>query len=798
MTARASDNAEIQNYVIPKEAWNILTTAKKESVPVFIFGMSGYGKTSLIRNFFKNKNYYYCDENTTLKEYLKISTGKRKTPIPVVFDDIQLVADEKIREQILILTERSDLWPIYISRALYLSWLRPSYAARKYVIIRENMLALSDAQARDFLEARDLHFSTEQVKKLQSFIQGNPFALTAAASRLQQEPDTKKLAPFLQEIFAGKMQQEIKKHWDQDFKTFFLIMSTPNSFTPELAEKLSGSPFVMAYLEKARNTGSFLVKENDHYFIRPIPLAALRHQANITFGSAKIKELALHSAQWYEQNDDFENAMALYLKAERKDCVIDLLIQNAAQNPSNGHYLGLSKYYFELSEKEIEQNIVLMSGMCMVCSMTFKTEQSEYWYEKIKERARTAKGKEKTEAKRRLAYLDIALPHRGSKNILSIIKDLSTLIITKGMKLPAFSITSNLPSTMNGGKDFSDWSLKDKEIMTKYGALIALAAGEDGKGLLNLAMGESQYEKGGTTSDILPFLSRGQLETELSGNIDMTFVSTALLIRFYLINGQYETALLQYTAFEKKCKEKKAVKLLPNLYALRCRIDLLLGDTSSVNVWLTEYAPDENKEIFALLRFQYLTKIRCYLQQGKLTEAFSLNEKMKWYAEHYHRTYISIECKILDAIISYRNNESETWKLYLTDALELGSKYHFIRLFSEEGNSLLPLLKKMRDELTKDPNIDRRYLLQLINETERMASIYRTYGVAVFTSRTAFSDTARNILRYQTEGLSVNEIAERLAIKPETIRYHIKQNYKKLGVKTKSQAVIAAREQHLI
>ena len=41
---------------------------------------------------------------------------------------------------------------------------------------------------------------------------------------------------------------------------------------------------------------------------------------------------------------------------------------------------------------------------------------------------------------------------------------------------------------------------------------------------------------------------------------------------------------------------------------------------------------------------------------------------------------------------------------------------------------------------------------------------------------------------------NLEQIAEKTGISFETVRYHIKQNYKKLGVKTKSEALIAARE----
>ena len=61
-----------------------------------------------------------------------------------------------------------------------------------------------------------------------------------------------------------------------------------------------------------------------------------------------------------------------------------------------------------------------------------------------------------------------------------------------------------------------------------------------------------------------------------------------------------------------------------------------------------------------------------------------------------------------------------------------------------------------------------------------------------------FSENALAILRLQAAGLPVREIAEKLGMKPETVRYHTKENYRKLGVSGKTDAVLAARNLNLL
>ena len=65
------------------------------------------------------------------------------------------------------------------------------------------------------------------------------------------------------------------------------------------------------------------------------------------------------------------------------------------------------------------------------------------------------------QARGRLAWLDISLPQRGVKGLTETIPAVFRLLMNKEVTLPSFSVTSALPSIMNGGKDFSAWSKKD-------------------------------------------------------------------------------------------------------------------------------------------------------------------------------------------------------------------------------------------------------------------------------------------------------------------------------------------------
>ena len=100
------------------------------------------------------------------------------------------------------------------------------------------------------------------------------------------------------------------------------------------------------------------------------------------------------------------------------------------------------------------------------------------------------------EAKNRLTWLDIALPQRGVKGLTETIKSAFSLMRNKEIKLPPFSVTSTLPSIMNGGKDFSPWSKIDDLLYATMRAPVEAVLGKDGVGLADCAIAESKFEKG--------------------------------------------------------------------------------------------------------------------------------------------------------------------------------------------------------------------------------------------------------------------------------------------------------------
>ena len=82
---------------------------------------------------------------------------------------------------------------------------------------------------------------------------------------------------------------------------------------------------------------------------------------------------------------------------------------------------------------------------------------------------------------------------------------------------------------MNGGKDFCEWSKRDRELASKVGRIVEFVLGKYGKGLVNLALAESFLEKSGDNYEVATLAAKGRMQAEAGGKIEQCFVADGIL-----------------------------------------------------------------------------------------------------------------------------------------------------------------------------------------------------------------------------------------------------------------------------
>lgn len=596
-------------------------------------------------------------------------------------------------------------------------------------------------------------------------------------------------------MYQRYLEQSIIAELSTEIVDFLLKISIVDSFTEALAAIITGNSAVNSLIERTMDSGNFLEKKNDVYTLRRQMICALRRKAGKEMSKNDLHNYAVLAGGYYESCGEDNKALELYAKYNDSDRIRELLIRNSRKNPETGYFIEMRKYYLMLSDEDIRSNVYLMSAMSMLYSMLMDFDKSEYWYNELKAYKNRAIGSKQREAICLIAYLDVALSGRGSVNILQIIKDCYTLLTEKSLSVPEFSVTSNLPSLMNGGKDFCDWSKHDREIAATAGNIVCSFLGKYGKGLVNAALAESFYEKGGDPYEIISLISKAKLEAEAGGKTELIFAANATLIRQYISHGEMDNAKELLNSFEKTAQSEKLHRLFPNIEAMRCRMSLYSGDMEAVGQWMKN-APDESRMFNALERYRYLTKIRCYIAYENYDRAYALIETLRYYAERCDRKYINMELDILTSVILFRKGDE--WESRFIKALEKICEYRFIPIISEEGAAVYELLNQCADSCSRNKKINREWFARVISETGRISRCYPMYLKATAKDFSKLQPMDIRILTCLADGLSIQETAVRLNMNYETLRSRIKEVYRKLDAKNKTEAVMTARGMKLI
>ena len=725
----------------------------------------------------------------------------------VVIDNLHTAIKTETQEELYPALQRlmrqKNVWLILISRCQVPRWLVPLYVKYTFCVIEEKELLLTIEEQERFLDAWNVHLTDGTMEMMCQLGVGVPLALKMMAMEMRRMTDRQDGAVDLdrEAIERQCVEQVIRNvwdyleayvydQWDMELQDFLMELSVVDQFDIEKAQFITGKKDAEKLVIQAKEAGDFLIEEDGVYYCRHSLKASMQRRLKRTRSVERIDELYENAGRFHEKKGEILEALKFYELCNDKESISRLLIETARNNPSTSCYFELRRYYLDLPEKVIKQNAVLMASMSMLQSILMNEEDSERWYQILKGYEEEQTGSIKKEARSMLLYLDIGLPHRGIENMTDILKNAGALIKERKAALPEFSVTSNLPSQMNGGKDFCAWSTQDKELAASIGRVMELILGRYGKAVVNLGLAESFFEKGRDNYEVMALAERGRIQAEVAGHLEQYFVAVGILAQLSLFNGYVQDGIDLLDGFEKKAREE-APYLLPNIRAMRCRIDLYRGRTMEILEWQKE-APDESEEFCTMEQFRYLTKVRVYLYNGKTEQAIGLLHRLLFYAENMHRTYVEMEVRMLLAIALERVG-NKVWQSEMQNCLSMAQEYHFVRLISREGSGVLKLLKAGNFKWG-----NKEYKKQVIGECEKMAAFYPSYLKEQVDKKIILSPNALKVLRLQAEGYSTEKIAQILGITVSTVKYHSHETYRKLGVTSKTAAVNEARNWKLL
>ena len=186
---------------------------------------------------------------------------------------------------------------------------------------------------------------------------------------------------------------------------------------------------------------------------------------------------------------------------------------------------------------------------------------------------------------------------------------------------------------------------------------------------------------------------------------------------------------------------------------------------------------------------EYLLLLRLLLAQGEVDAALSLAERLLHKAEAAKRVRRVIELLVLQALIFQKKKDIDQALVVLGKALSLAQPEGYVRIFLDEGESMVKLLFQ-----AKAHRIGQGYASDLLT-TQGEAAGMELPSAQLLSKPLTLREL--EVLKLIEAGCSNQDIADQLVISMPTVKRHISNIYAKLDVESRTQAVSLGKELRL-
>ena len=193
----------------------------------------------------------------------------------------------------------------------------------------------------------------------------------------------------------------------------------------------------------------------------------------------------------------------------------------------------------------------------------------------------------------------------------------------------------------------------------------------------------------------------------------------------------------------------------------------------------------------------YNCLLRTLLHQDQnsslLTSGIELAKRIIAEADQRNQFLISLETILLRAQFHEKTGNLQASTADLVHALERGQTENIIGIFIAQGLPIADLLNRLIEN-NKLGAIDKDYVKEILSAITQSQP-----GCPEFEPlENPLSDRELDVILLMAEGLKYKEIAAKLFISLNTVRYHVKSIYGKLNVNNRTQAIEKARKRQIL
>ncbi len=767
-------------------------------------------------------------------------------PFLLVLDDFQSIRDHVILKGLerLVANQPAAMHLVLVTREdppLPLARLR---ANNQLTEVRAEELRFTVQEANSFLNGlMELALSEADIAALESRTEGWAVGLQLAGLSIRGRANPSAFIAGLSgshRYILSYLTEQVLDRQTEEVTAFLLQTSILSKVSGELADAVTGRENSTALLEKLLAANLFLIPLDDeqhwyryHHLFADLLAGRLRQ----AFPAEAIQELHARACTWLAQNGYLDEAIRHALEGKDYTRAAALVEQVARTTMFTGQINTLRNWLAAFPESSFSIYPRLTMYRLWIDLLQGRVGLSEQDMQEKEELLRALPSSPENDSlrvelmvmlsrflallgdpTRAIHFAEETLGYLSPEDLAARARVLSALAIAHGIQgesdkaEPAYRESLRLAhatdnyslaahTTLIMGLGLSHYGrLREAarsfqsivELGTRVGQPTLYPAGQGYIGLAGVYLEWNEVEK-----------AQGYLQQGMGlcfqGGLDGLYAGQLIQARLHQAQGNLQAAWEDVGLLEQRFPRTDH-----QVRARQIQLRLATGELAEAArlaaPWMGLLDADPAAVRLPLIVLEDLEAIliRVLLAQGDTERALHSLDVLQATAEPGRRSGHLLEVHLLRALAFHKQHGDRVTAPVLESferALSLAEPEGHVLLFLEEGPALIPLLESVARRAAA-PEPIRKYAQNLLPVFHSRAS---TSPAPVLGGPVEpLSQRELEVLRLLAEGLTYDQVARRLVISVNTVRFHVKSIYSKLDVENRVAAIERARGMSLL
>lgn len=595
-----------------------------------------------------------------------------------------------------------------------------------------------------------------------------------------------KVQKVVAEKFLEYFIRELASHWQDEFKEFILRMVPYKEITREVVVSVYGEESRLQCLESFAAKCCLVVKRSEGCFFIVEPLKeCLDFMCRREYSLVAVEHLYLGAADYYLHKKCYNEVFDIYIKIQDYKRLSKVLMMGLKDIGFN-HKM-MQKCFKVLPKNNLRNHIILCFWSVFRELYLLKPDGVGEWFGYLEAGYEGESEEDKEERNACLLVLSMVMPKTNLQEVSKYLNRVGNMKVVQVIVEMTIGNASTLISMLyllgrwSGYAELEQllaWELFCETMGRKYVAVLKLCLAIQYTKLSYNEKAQEEFEK------VI------RMAKEL--NMEVLILTAEILARSLNVECRQGNQALEFC----NARIERIVSLMHNevgeirhyliVYHLR------LNHTEEINQWLGGLTGPYYAMNHVLNYRDCMNRIRVYIMLEDYYTALVALETHSYYGKEFHWECNFVECYMLYAIIFYRKKEYEKMLQYFLKGYLLAKKHRYLRIITEEGAAILPVLEMIREQNKMiGTNL---YFKELYKETRVMAKQFPNYLLGKAKSARLFGEKEGIVLKGLARKGTLREIAGAVNGSVDEVKELRREIYRKLNVNNPSDAINAARE----